>query len=263
MRADHKTWANCLITLLCVTLRYSSYEWACLVHQLLAYRRLGWACPWDLPLKRECVWYCCGSSPLQWLLHAGHLMCSELGYTHTHTRAIGIFRTVPRVWRQRLCELGRYLDPVQLFTQVCSGRVALLNVRACKWKKWKSLSDFYIIGWHFPLVPFHKACFVTWHAFYYPLLYTRLLCGPCNRWALRCQSDSFHAAAVPQRATCVIRVEQRGPVQIDFIEFFSFLTDEQLWLSADAWGQCQTVTWNSWGCWLPHCRFPVRLMTLW
>lgn len=68
--------------------------------------------------------------------------------------------------------------------------------------------------------PFTRPVFVMWHAFYHPLLYALLLCGPCNRWALRCQSDSFHAAAVPQRATCVIRVEQRGPLRIDFIDCF-------------------------------------------
>ncbi len=144
-------------------------------------------------------------------------MCSELGYTHTHTQSVSLEQS--QGLGDRGC-VNCYLDPVQLFTQVCSWRVAPLNLPANGNRTNPSMISTLLDDTSLSS-PFIRRVFVMWHALYSPLLYTQLLCGPCNHWALSCQPDSYHAAAVPQRATCVIRVEQRGPVRIDFI-FFIF-----------------------------------------
>lgn len=59
----------------------------------------------------------CGSSPLQWLLHTGQLMCSKLGHTHIYNQYF---------WSGPL-DVECYLDPAQ----VCSRGMPLLRVRGC------------------------------------------------------------------------------------------------------------------------------------
>lgn len=156
----------------------------------------------------ESVWVCCGSSPLQWLLRAGHLMCSELGYTHTHTHAIGIFRTVPGVRWQGLHGLL-----LRIQCGYSHRYAALLHVSGCKWEKKKS-ENLPVISTLLDnstlLSPFIRLVFVLWQAFYYLLLIVycfvgHVICGRCVE--VRLLTGSW----CPPRATWVIRVEHKGP----------------------------------------------------
>lgn len=118
-----------------------------------------------LVLEETRVWF----SPLQWLLHAGHLMCDELGHTHTHIQLVSL--------EQSLGFFFFFEHLVESSGSIHTGmqRVALFNVSGFKGCKWKNICCVRRFSWKGSCFMVHITGFVGGNTHIRQLFITVLL----------------------------------------------------------------------------------------